>query len=152
IVVDVGMPLLNGFDAVRRIKERLPKIKVVFLTMQEDPVMAAAAVELGAAFILKQSASSELLTAIREVLNGNAYVTSKLRSDDWVTTKARVRQFSKDLSPRQREIVQLCAEGRPMKEIANHLNLSEKTVEFHKHHIMELYGIKSNAEMVLFGL
>jgi DNA-binding NarL/FixJ family response regulator len=153
IVVDVGMPLLNGLDAARRIREHLPKVKVVFLTMQDDPNLAAAAMELGSVgFVLKQSASSELLTAIEHVLKGKNYLTPKLRSEDWLERKHRVRQFAKELTARQKDIVQLCAEGRPIKEIAGHLNLSEKTVEFHKHHIMEVFHLKSNADMVLFAL
>jgi DNA-binding NarL/FixJ family response regulator len=101
---------------------------------------------------LKQSAGSELLKAIDHVLSGKDYVTPKLRPEDWVAVKARARQYAKELTPRQRDIVQLCAEGRPVKEIAGHLNLSEKTIEFHKHHIMESFNLKSNADMVLFAL
>jgi DNA-binding NarL/FixJ family response regulator len=93
-----------------------------------------------------------LLKAIGEVLRGKSYLTPKLRSDDWVVMKQRARQFSKELTARQRDIVQLCAEGRPIKEIAGQLNLSEKTVEFHKHHIMETFNLKNNAEIVLFAV
>jgi DNA-binding NarL/FixJ family response regulator len=153
VIVDVGMPLLNGLDAAKRIREQLPKVKLVFLTMHDDPNLAAAALDLGAVgFVLKQSAGSELLRAIEQVLRGKNYVTSRLRSNDWVVMKQRVRQFSKELTARQRDIVQMCAEGRPIKEIAGHLNLSEKTVEFHKHHIMEAFNLKSNADLVLFAL
>jgi DNA-binding NarL/FixJ family response regulator len=153
IVVDVGMPLLNGLDAARRIKELAPKIKFIFLTMQDDPNLAAAALELGpVAFVLKHSAGPELLEAINEVMRGHSYLTPKLRATDWVEAKARARQFSKDMTPRQRDIVQLFAEGRPMKEIAGFLHLSEKTVEFHKHHIMVAFNIKNNADLVLFAL
>ncbi len=153
IVVDVGMPFLNGLDAARRIREHTPDIRFVFLTMQDDPNLAAAALELGAiAFVLKHSGKQELLQAIDHVLHGRPYLTPKLRAEDWVAAKARAQQFSKELTPRQREVVQLFAEGRPMKEIAWHLGLSEKTVEFHKHHIMEAFNLKSNAELVLFAL
>ena len=114
--------------------------------------MAAAAKELGAGFVLKQSSSSELLTAIEDVLHGKPYISARLKSDDWVAERARARLFTKDLTARQREIVQLCAEGRAIKEIASTLCLSEKTVEFHKHNIMGTYGIKNNAELVLFAL
>lgn len=153
IVVDIGMPLLNGLDAAQRVREQLPKVKVVFLTMQDDPNLAAAALEIGpVGFVLKHSAGSELLKAISEVLRGRSYLTPKLRSEDWVVMKQRARQFSKELTARQRDIVQLCAEGRPIKEIAGQLNLSEKTVEFHKHHIMEAFNLKSNADLVLFAL
>jgi DNA-binding NarL/FixJ family response regulator len=153
IVVDVGMPLLNGLDAARRVREHAPGIKFVFLTMQDDPNLAAAALELGAiAFVLKHSGKQELLHAIDHVLHGKSYLTPRLRAEDWVAERARARQFSKELTPRQREVVQLFAEGRPIKEIAWHLGLSEKTVEFHKHHIMESFNLKSNAELVLFAL
>jgi DNA-binding NarL/FixJ family response regulator len=153
IVVDIGMPLLNGLDAAQRIREKLPKVKLVFLTMQADPNLAAAAMELGSvAFVLKHSAGSELLNAIEHVLHGKSYLTPKLRSDDWVTMKQRVKQFSKELTTRQREIMQLWAEGHSLKEIGAELNLSEKTVEFHKHHIMEVYNLKSNADLVIFAL
>lgn len=153
IVVDVGMPLLNGLDAARQIRQELRRVKLVFLTMQDNPDLAAAALELGsAAFVLKQSAGSELLTAISHVLHGECYVTPKLRPENWAVQKTRARQYSSQLTLRQREIVQMCAEGRPMKEIAGHLNLSEKTVEFHKHHIMETLNLKSNADLVLFAV
>src|SRR5580692_7868701 len=105
IIVDVGMPLLNGLDAARRIKELAPKMKFIFLTMQDDPNLAAAALELGpVAFVLKHSAGSELQIAIEHVLHGKPYITPKLRAADWVEAKARARQFSKDMTPRQRDI------------------------------------------------
>jgi DNA-binding NarL/FixJ family response regulator len=153
IVADVSMPLLNGLDAARRIREQTPAVKFVFLTMLDDLNLAAAALELGPiAFVLKRSGGQELLKAIDEILHGRSYLTPNLKVGDWVAAKARVRQFSKDLTKRQRDIVQLFAEGRPMKEIAGILSLSEKTVEFHKHHIMESFDIKTNAGLVLFGL
>ena len=144
VVMDVGMPLLNGFDAAQRVREKLPDVKLVFLTMQDNANLAAAVMELGAvAFVLKQQAGSELLKAIEHVLCGRSYLTPKLRCGDWTVMKARARQFSKDLTPRQRDIVQLCAEGFSIKEIAGQLNLSQKTVEFHKHHIMESFDLKN---------
>src|SRR5271157_1907866 len=153
IIVDIGMPLLNGLDAAERVRQQIPKVKLVFLTMQDNPNLAAAALELGsAAFVLKQSAGSELLKAIDQVMHGKSYVTPKLRPEDWVVQKNRARQYAKHLTPRQREIVQMCAEGRPIKEIAGRLNLSEKTVEFHKHHIMQAFNLKSNADLVLLAL
>ncbi len=153
IIADVGMPILNGLDAARRIKEQFPEAKFIFLTMRDDPNLAAAALELGPiAFVLKHSTGAELLTAIDHVLHGKSYLTPKLRAEDWFASKARARQFEKELTQRQRDIVQLFAEGRPMKEIAGLLTLSEKTVEFHKHHVMEAFNLKSNAELVLFAL
>jgi len=153
LIVDIGMPLLNGLEAARRIHESFPQIKFVFLTMQDNPNLAAAALQLGpVAFVLKHSGVSEVLEAIDHVLRGRSYVTPKLRSEDWVEAKARARQFSKELTPRQREVLQLFAEGHSMKEIAAVLDLSEKTIEFHKHHIMESFGVRSNAGLVLFAL
>jgi DNA-binding NarL/FixJ family response regulator len=153
IVTDIGMPLLNGLDATNRVRQRLPNVKVIFLTMQDDPNLAAAALELGSVgFILKHSAGSELLTAIDQVLHGKSYVTPKLRPEDWVEQKSRARQYSTHLTARQREIVQMCAEGRPLKEIAGRLELSEKTIQFHKYHIMETFNLKSNADLVLFAI
>jgi DNA-binding NarL/FixJ family response regulator len=153
IIADVSMPLLNGFDAAWKIRKQIPSAKFVFLTMLEDPNMAAAALELGPiAFVLKHSCGKELLRAIDDVLHGKAYLTPRLRAEDWVATKARARQFSQELTPRQREIVRLFAEGRALKEISAVLDLSLKTVEFHKRHMMESFNIRSNADLVLFAL
>lgn len=153
IVVDVGMPLLNGLDAARRAREQVPDVRFIFLTMQDDPNLAAAALELGAiAFVLKHSAGPELLKAIDHVLRGQPYLTPKMRSVDWVQTKARARQFSREMTSRQKDVVQMLAEGRSLKEIAGLLDLSEKTVEFHKHHIMDIFNLKSNADLVLFAV
>ncbi len=153
IVADVAMPLLNGLDAARRIREHAPNVRFVFLTMLDDANLAAAALELErVAFVLKCSGGQELLKAIDEISHGRSYVTPKLRPEDWVVAKTRAHQFSKELTRRQCDFVQLFAEGRPMKEIAVILNLSEKTVEFHKHHIMEAFGLKSNAALVLFAV
>jgi DNA-binding NarL/FixJ family response regulator len=153
IVTDVAMPLLNGLDAARRIREQVPNARFVFLTMHDDANLAAAALELGrVGFVLKSSGGQELVKAIEEILHGRSYLTPKLRAEDWFAAKVRARQFSKDLTKRQCDVVQLFAEGRPMKEIAAVLNLSEKTVEFHKHRIMVSFNLKSNADLVLFGL
>jgi DNA-binding NarL/FixJ family response regulator len=153
IVADVGMPLLNGLDAARRIKEQASNIKFIFLTMRDDPNLAAAALELGPiGFVMKHSTGQELHKAIVHILHGEPYLTPTLRAGDWVESKARARQFSKEMTPRQREIVQLLAEGRTMKEIASRLNLSEKTVEFHKLQIRQSFNLHSNADIVLFAL
>ena len=153
VVTDVVMPVLNGLDAAQRIREHVPKVKFVFLTMLDDANLAAAALELGSvAFLLKSSCGLELLRAIEEILHDRSYLTPKLRAEDWVAAKARARQFSRELTERQRDFVQLFAEGRSLKEIAAVLKVSEKTIEFHKHHIMEAFNLKSNAELVLFAL
>jgi DNA-binding NarL/FixJ family response regulator len=153
IILDIGLPLLNGLDAARRIKVLAPNIKFVFLTMHEDPNLAAAALELGPiGFVLKQSTGPELLQAIDHVLHRTPYLTPRLRAGNWVASKARARQFSKEMTPRQKEIVQLHAEGRPHKEIAAVLGISEKTVEFHKRSVRLSYNLRSNADIVLFAL
>ena len=153
VVLDIGMPVLNGLDAAEQLKHFLPNVKFVFLTMKDDPNLAAAALNLGnVGYVLKHSMSSELLYAVSEVLQGKAYVTPRLRSEDWVVQKLRARQFSKDLTPRQKEVLQLLAEGRPMKEVAQILNVSEKAVMFHKYRIMASFNLKNNAELVLFAL
>jgi DNA-binding NarL/FixJ family response regulator len=153
VVADVSMPLLNGLDSARRIREQAPKVTFVFLTMLDDANLAAAALELGrVAFVLKCCGGGEVLKAVEETLHGRSYVTPRLKAEDWVAAKARARQFSRELTQRQRDFVQLFGEGRPLKEIAAVLNLSEKTVEFHKHHIMEAFSLKSNADLVLFAV
>jgi DNA-binding NarL/FixJ family response regulator len=153
VILDMGMPLMNGFDAAVRLKQLLPKVKIVFLTMKDDPNLAAAVLGLGpVGYVLKHSAASELLTAITEVLRGKPYVTPRLKPENWAVRETRARQFSKDLTPRQREVLQLLAEGHAMKEVGGILNVSEKTVMFHKYHIMRSLNVRSNAELVLLAL
>lgn len=152
IVIDIGMPLLNGLNAAERLKQSLPHAKFVFLTMHDDPNLAATALDLGAVgYVLKNAAPRELLAAISDVLQGKAYVTARLRPENWAVQEQRVKQFSKELTPRQQEVLQLLAEGRPMKEVADILKISERTVMFHKYHIMEVFNIRNNAELVLFA-
>ncbi|HTT17506.1 MAG TPA: response regulator transcription factor [Candidatus Sulfotelmatobacter sp.] len=153
IVLEVCMPMLNGLDAAKRIKEQILDVKFIFLTMQDDPNLAAAALELGAVgVVLKNSTGLELLEAINQVLSGKPYLTAKLRARDWASSKAKAKQYSKLMTPRQREVLQLIAEGRPAKEVADLLDLSEKTVHFHKQRIRESFNLTTNADMVLFAL
>jgi DNA-binding NarL/FixJ family response regulator len=153
IVADIGMPLLNGLDAADQIRNSLPRMRFVFLTMMADPNLAAAALRLApVGYVIKHSAASELMTAIEEVLQGRSFVTPRLKPEDWAVQKNRAQQASKELTPRQRNVVQLLAEGRPMKQIANILQISEKTVAFHKYHIMQSCNLHNNAELVLFAL
>jgi DNA-binding NarL/FixJ family response regulator len=154
IVLDIAMPQLNGLDAGERLKSYLPDAKLVFLTMKDDANLAAAALRLGGAvgYVVKSAAASELVKAVAEVLQGRSYVTAKLQPENWAIGEARARQFSKELTPRQQEVLQLLAEGRPMKEVADILKVSEKTVMFHKYHIMKVFNLKNNAELVLFAL
>jgi DNA-binding NarL/FixJ family response regulator len=153
IVVDAGMPLLNGLDVAWSIRKQAPNIKFIFLTKRDDPNLAAAVLELGpVGLVLKYSTGSELLNAIDSVLRGKSYLTPKLRAEDPVTTEARVRQFSQELTQRQRDIVQLYAEGLHINQIAVLLNVSEKTVEFHKYRVMRVFNLRSNADLVFFAL
>jgi DNA-binding NarL/FixJ family response regulator len=153
IVLDIAMPFLNGLDAAMRLKSSLPNTKFVFLTMNNDPNLAAAALNLGTiGYVLKHSAASELHQAISEVLQNRPYLPVKLRPENWAVQDARARQLSKDLTPRQQEVLQLLAEGRPMKEVAAILKVSEKTIMFHKYQIMQLHNLHNNAELVLFAL
>jgi DNA-binding NarL/FixJ family response regulator len=153
VILDVEMPLMNGLDAANRLKQMLPKVKIVFLTMKNDPNLAAAAMTLGpVGYVLKHSAASELLTAMAEVLRGRSYITPSLKPENWAVREARAQQFSKNLTPRQREVLQLLAEGRAMKEVGGILNVTKKTVMFHKYHIMKSFNLKSNADLVLLAV
>jgi DNA-binding NarL/FixJ family response regulator len=153
VILDISMPLMNGVDAAAKLMQLLPKVKIVFLTMKDDPNLAAALLGLGpVGYVLKHSAASELMTAIAEVMRGKSYVTPRLKPENWAVREARAQQFSKQLTPRQREVLQLLAEGRPMKEVGSILNVSEKTVMFHKYHIMRSFNLRNNAELILLAL
>jgi len=153
LIIDIAMPLLNGFDAAKRVLEQSPSVKVVFLTMQEDARLAAAALKLGPiGFVLKHSAASELLTAISQVLAGKSYVTPKLRPQDWAVRDELASDLNKELTDRQREVLQLLAEGRTMKEVAHVLNMSRKTVMFHKYRIMKTFNLKTNADILRLAI
>ena len=154
IVLDIGMPLLNGLEAGRQIKRRLPEVKLVFLTMHEDADLAADAFRSGAsAYLLKRSAASELVTAIREVMQGRSYVTPLITAG-LVGSLLNVdeQKPAPELTPRQREVLQLLAEGRSMKEVGNLLNLTARTVAFHKYRIMDQLKVKSTAELIQYAV
>ena len=155
VVVDIAMPLLNGLDAARHLKRAMPGVKVIFLTVNEDPDLAAEAFRAGgSAFLLKNSAASELLQAIQDVIQGRSYVTPLATRDmvDNLLRPAETGAGPRELSPRQREVLQLLAEGRTMKEIAGILKITPRTVAFHKYSMMEEFGIKSSAELVQFAI
>jgi len=155
VVVDIAMPLLNGLDAARQLKRSMPSIKIIFLTVSEDPDLAAEAFRAGAsAFLLKNSAASELLQAITDVMQGRSYVTPLATRDmvDTLLHRPESAKGSRELSPRQREVLQLLAEGRTMKEIASILNITARTVAFHKYSMMEDLGIKTTAELVQYAI
>jgi DNA-binding NarL/FixJ family response regulator len=155
VVLDVAMPLLNGLDAARQLKREMPEVKVIFLTMSEDPDVAAEAFRVGGSgYLLKNSAASELLQAIREVSRGRSYVTPLATRGlvDALTRPAGPTVKPAELSPRQREVLQLLAEGHTMKETARLLMITPRTVAFHKYTMMELLGVKSSAELVQLAI
>jgi DNA-binding NarL/FixJ family response regulator len=149
-VVDIGMPLLNGLDAGEQLKALHPHIKVIYLTQNREPRFAVEAFRRNASgYLLKDSAASELTIAIREALRGKSYV-SPLIAPGMLEPALNLNHppGSRELSPREREVLQLLAEGKAMKEVAALLDISPRTVEFHKYRIMELLGVKTNAELV----
>ena len=154
IVLDISMPLLNGVEAARQIKQKLKSVKLVFLTMNEDADLAAEAFRAGAsAYLLKRSATSELPLAIREVMQGRSYVTP-LVTEGLVESllQPEARKPAHELTPRQREVLQLLAEGHSMKEVASVLNLTPRTVAFHKYRMMDELKVKSTAELVQYAV
>ncbi len=153
VVADISMPLLNGLEAGRRLKELLPDTKLVFVTVNEDPDLAAEALRLGAsAYVLKKSATSELFHAIREVLAGRSYVTPLVAPDGLDGIRERKPRRAAELTPRQREVLQLLAEGKSMKQVADILNVTPRTVAFHKYRMMGELGFGSTAELVQFAV
>lgn len=152
ILVDISMPLLNGIDACARLRAVVPSSRVVILTMHADPSYAAEAFRAGAAgYVLKGSATSELLKAIRAVLGGRKYVAAALPAGV-VSGPRHGEGGSGSLTARQREVLQLVAEGRGAKEIAALLRISVKTVEFHKARLMSELGLHSTAELTRYAV
>jgi DNA-binding NarL/FixJ family response regulator len=154
VVLDIAMPVLNGLDASRQLKQTLPNIKLIILTMNQDRELAAEALRIGAlGYLLKNSAGSELLQAIQTVFSGKIYITPLLNDGmEALLDDPKRWQPASKLTLRQREVLQLLAEGRSMKEAASILSVTARTVAFHKYRMMELYGIKSNAELVRFAM
>jgi DNA-binding NarL/FixJ family response regulator len=156
IVVDISMPLLNGIEAVRQIKKLDKQVKVVFLTMHPDVTYAIRAFEAGASgYVLKHSASSELITAIHEAIKGRTYVTPMIAGELVQAYKGGTYQQAEEaqqLTQRQREILQLLVEGNSAKEVANLLNISPRTVEFHKYRLMSKLKLKTNSALVQYAI
>jgi DNA-binding NarL/FixJ family response regulator len=155
IVLDIGMPTMNGLSAAERLKRLIPSVKLIFLTMNRDPDVAAEAFRLGAnGFLLKNSAGTELVQAIRQVIRGVSYVT-KLMTEDIIGSSInhfKNLKSTSHLTLRQKEVLQLLAEGRSMKEAAFILNVSPRTVAFHKYTMMEHLHIKSSAELIQYAM
>ena len=151
VLIDISMPLLNGLDAGRQLKMQQRSVKLIYLTMNPDPDLAGEALRLGASgYVLKSSAASELTQAIREALLGRSYITPFIAGD--VVGSLIERRGGPELTVRQREVLQLLAEGRSMKEVGNILNVAPRTVAFHKYRMMEQLKLKTSAELVQFAV
>lgn len=152
IVADISMPLLNGIDALVRLKEQDPAVKVILLTMHPDVTYLSRALEAGAAgYVLKHSASDELITALRHALRGEVFISPELKHASVVERLDETRRVLKqtiELTPRQRQVLQLLAEGKSAKEIGAILEISARTVETHKYKMMDDLGVKTTAELV----
>lgn len=154
VVLDIGMPLLNGLDAGRQLKQLMPTVRLIFVTMNEDPDLAREALGLGASgFLLKTSTARELPEAIRTAMRGDTYVTSRA-SQRMVESFIQEgdRSAGSELTSRQREVLQLLAEGFTMKEAAGVLRVTARTVAFHKYRVMQQFRLKSNAELIQFAI
>jgi DNA-binding NarL/FixJ family response regulator len=156
VVVDVAMPVLNGLDAGQQVMQELRTVKLVYLTMNPDPEVAAEAFRRGASgYLLKTCAASEMVAAVRAVLQGRTYLSSTLSRDDVTYLRRQAKKLVEEedkLTDRQREVLQLLAEGKVMKEIGAILNMTTRTVAFHKYRIMEALGVKSNADLVRYAV
>lgn len=158
VVLDVSMPELNGIEAARRLSTIAPSAKIVFVTQQLDPAYVHAAFAAGAmGYVAKQSAAKELVEAIRMALNGRYYVTPLVSRGDTAVTIAESKRnpaelFGGELTPRQREVLQLVAEGKSTKEISVALKISIKTVEFHRNNLMDELGVRSIAELTRYAV
>jgi DNA-binding NarL/FixJ family response regulator len=155
IVLDIAMPHLNGLEAARHLKINMPKVKLIFMTMNEDPYLVGEAFRAGAsAFLLKQAAALELVNAIQQVLRGSTFVTpsAKEGQDKLALREPNGREQAPEPTPRQREVVQLLAEGHSMKEVASALQITKRTVAAHKYAVMEQLQLKSNADLVQYAI
>ena len=151
VVLDIAMPLLNGLDAGRQLRAQRKSVKLIYLTMNSDPDLAGEALRMGASgYVLKSSAFHELKQAIRETLRGRSYITPLITRD---VVGSLIEQTSRhELTMRQREVLQLLAEGRSMKEVGAILDITPRTVAFHKYQMMEQLRLKSSAELVQFAV
>jgi len=152
VLLDIAMPLLNGLDAGRQLKAQRRSVKLIYLTMNPDPDIAGEALRLGASgYVLKSSAAQELKQAIQEALRDRSYITP-LITRDVVGSLMQQRVPRHELTGRQREVLQLLAEGKSMKEVGAILDLTPRTVAFHKYRMMEQLNLKTSAELVKFAI
>jgi len=156
VIIDISMPLLNGLDCTRQLREAGCTTKILILTMHPDATLAQEALAAGASgYLLKSAPGSELKDALRQVLLGRTYLSPEV-TRDLLSVNGRMTSIHEDvwgrLTPRQREVLQLLAEGKSHKEVANILNISVKTAEFHKYAILETLGLKTNAELVRYAI
>jgi DNA-binding NarL/FixJ family response regulator len=150
ILVDISMPVLNGFDAVRELRKRGSASRIIFLTMHNDATFVAEALRCGASgYVLKQAAGEELVNAIREVAQGNNYISPLITN---LPTEAQKKHAQKTLTPRQREVLELISQGLTMKEIAAELKISTRTAESHKYETMQTLGVETTAELIRYCL
>lgn len=150
ILVDISMPVLNGFDAVRELRKRGSQAKIIFLTMHNDAMLLAEAFRCGGSgYILKQAAGEELVNAIREVAQGNNFISPLITS---LPPDSKTRSAQKTITPRQREVLQLISRGLTMKEIAAELKISTRTAESHKYEIMQTLGVDTTADLIKYCL
>jgi DNA-binding NarL/FixJ family response regulator len=155
VILDIAMPNLNGLDAGRQLKQSLPAVKLIILTMNEDPYLVGEAFRIGAsAFLLKQAAGLELHEAIERVRKGGTYVTPSAAKglDNIFLREPKNREHAPEPTARQREVIQLLAEGRTMKEVGRLLYITPRTVAAHKYTVMELLQLKSSAELVQYAI
>jgi DNA-binding NarL/FixJ family response regulator len=155
VLVDLNMPMLNGLDASEQLKAAHPGMKIIVLTMNEDAEIALQTMRTWASgYLLKKSAGSELVKAVREVLRGGKYITPALEEvlADLSAREPRSPEAGRVLTQRQREVLQLLAEGHTMKEAAAILNVATRTVAFHKYRIMEDFGLTNNSELLRFAI
>jgi DNA-binding NarL/FixJ family response regulator len=155
ILLDIAMPQLNGLDAARHLKPTMPNVKFIFMTMNEDPDLVGEAFRAGAsAFLLKRQAAFELTEAVEKVLKGGSYVTpGAAEGQAKISLRApKAREHVAEPTPRQREVIQLLAEGRSMKEVAFILQITKRTVAAHKYAVMDLLQLKTNADLVQYAI
>jgi DNA-binding NarL/FixJ family response regulator len=155
IVVDIGMPTMNGLNAGERLKQLMPSVKLIYLTMNQDTDMVGAALQAGASgYLLKSSAASELVHAIHEVVRGGSYITPIMMKGmtELFNNKLNRRKGANHLTLRQKEVLQLLAEGRSMKEAAFILDVSPRTVAYHKYTMMEHLNVRSSAELIEYAM